>query len=104
MNVSDVGFSSYLATTARATAPAQPQAAAAQRQVAQAARAVNQSGSLGRNQIVFAVDSDTGQRVVRIEDRDTHDVVQQIPPEYLLELARNLHDPSSETSAGEADT
>jgi uncharacterized FlaG/YvyC family protein len=103
MNVSDVSYSNYLAGTATATAPAQPQAAA-QRQVAQAARVVNQSGALGRNQIVFTIDPDTRQRVILIEDRETHDVVQQIPPEYVLELAQNLRGPSSETSAEEADT
>ncbi|HMD47751.1 MAG TPA: flagellar protein FlaG [Bryobacteraceae bacterium] len=98
MNVSNVSNNNYFAS-AEAAAPAQPQ-----RQVAQAARAVNQSGALGRNQIVFTVDSQTRQRVVLIEDRETHDVVRQIPPEYVLELAQNLHGPSSKTNPAGADT
>jgi len=69
---------------ATATVPAGQQVAA-QRQLAQATRVVNQSGILGRNQIVFSIDSQTRQRVVLIEDKETHDVLQQIPPEYVLE-------------------
>jgi uncharacterized FlaG/YvyC family protein len=97
MNVASIGYSDYAARTPTAakTVPAWQQAAG-QRQLAQAARVVNQSGILGRNQIVFSVDSQTRQRVVLIEDKETHDIVQQIPPEYVLELAQNLG-PYSET-------
>jgi len=102
MNVSYVGFSS-LAGAATASVSAEP-LAASQRQVAQAARVVNQSGELGRNQIVFSIDTQTRQRVVLIENKETHDVVQQIPPEYVLKLAQNLRDPSLETNAEQADT
>jgi uncharacterized FlaG/YvyC family protein len=87
MNVSVVGNNNYVASTAAAVAPVKPQADG-QRQLTLAARAVNQSGALGRNQIVFSIDSQTRQRVVLIEDRETHDVVQQIPPEYVLEWPR----------------
>lgn len=101
MNVSQIGYSDYAARTAMATETVTPgQPAPAQRQLTQATRAINQSGILGRNQIVFSIDSQTHQRVVLIEDKETHDVVQQIPPEYVLELAQNLHGPSSQTTAG----
>ena len=108
MNVSNVSLagqgSQYYAntTTAAATAPAQQ--SAAQRQLIQAARTVNQSGTMGRNQIVFSIDSETRHRVVLIEDRETHAVVQQIPPEFVLELAKNLGGGSNQTPPEEADT
>jgi hypothetical protein len=51
---------------------------------------------LRRNQVVFSIEARRGQRVVLIEDKETHDVLQQIPPEYVLELAQNFG-PSSET-------
>jgi uncharacterized FlaG/YvyC family protein len=91
MNVSFVGYSDYAARTPAATATVSAgQQVAAQRQLVQATRVVNQSGILGRNQIVFSIDGQTRQRVVLIEDKETHDVVQQIRPEYVLELAQNL--------------
>lgn len=107
MNVSSIGYSNFAATTPTigVSGPApMGQAAENQRQLTQASRVVNQSGILGQNQIVFTIDSQTNQRVVRIENRETHDVVQQIPPEYVLELAQNLHSASSETTARQADT
>jgi len=49
------------------------------------------------------VDSQTHRPVIRIEDPDTHEVVLQIPPEYLLRLAQDLGR-SSDTSSDSADT
>jgi len=75
---------------------------AQRRQLLQAGKAVNESGLLGGNQIVFSVDSQTHRPVIRIEDPETHEVVLQIPPEYLLRLAQDLGN-SSETSSDSAD-
>ncbi len=76
---------------------------AERRQISQAAT-VNASGVLGRNQLVISIDSQTHRIVVRIEDRETHEVVQQIPPEYVLRLAENLRSNSTETIPAGADT
>jgi len=76
---------------------------AQRRQLLQATKSVNESGLLGDNQIVFSVDSQTHRPVIRIEDPDTHEVVLQIPPEYLLRLAQDLGR-SSDTSSDSADT
>jgi uncharacterized FlaG/YvyC family protein len=73
------------------------------RQLMQAAKTVNESGIFGNNQIVFAVDSATHRPVIRIEDRDTHEVIQQLPPEYMLELPQNLG-PSSKIKPPSVDT
>jgi uncharacterized FlaG/YvyC family protein len=85
------------------TSGVSPAVAAQRRQLVQAGRAVNESGLLGSNQIVFSVDSQTHRPIIRIEDPVTHEVVLQIPPEYLLRLAQDLGAKSSETESGSAD-
>lgn len=64
--------------------------AAQRRQLLQAAQSVNQSGVLGRNQLVFLLDRQTHPGVIRLVDPSTHQVVSQIPPEYVLRLAQDL--------------
>jgi uncharacterized FlaG/YvyC family protein len=62
--------------------------AAFNRSVASAASAVNQSGILGENrEVTFAVDQSTHKPVVRVLDADTKEVIDQWPPEYLLQMA-----------------
>jgi uncharacterized FlaG/YvyC family protein len=64
--------------------------AAQRRQLLQAAQSVNESGVLGRNQIVFLLDRQTHRAVIRLVDPTTHQVISQIPPEYVLQLAHDL--------------
>ena len=67
--------------------PSQAQAAF-NRSVASAATAVNSGGLLGENrELTFAVDPSTHRPVIRVMDVNTNEVVDQWPPEYLLELA-----------------
>jgi uncharacterized FlaG/YvyC family protein len=66
------------------------QEAAQRRQLLQAAKSVNESGVLGQNQLVFLLDPGTHRAVIRVVDRTTHQVVTQIPPEYVLRLAQDL--------------
>jgi len=84
--------SSILPATASlaAASPVSMEQAAERRQLIRAARAVNASGTLGRNELVFAVDSETRRPVIRVEDRETHEVLFQVPPEYVLRLAQDL--------------
>ncbi len=99
---SGIASAGRLATSSTGT-PA-GQSAAERRQVSQAVKAVNESGVLGRNQLVLSVDSQTHRPIIRIEDRETHELVQQIPPEYVLQLAENLGGGSTKTIPAEADT
>jgi flagellar protein FlaG len=73
-----------------ASAQVSVQEAAQRRQVLQAAQSVNESGVLGQNQLVFALDRETHRPVIRVVDRTTQQVITQIPPEYVLQLAQNL--------------
>jgi len=70
----------------------------------QAAKAINESGELGKNQLVFSVDRQTHRPIIRVEDRETHEVVFQIPPEYLIRLAENLGSGSPEAMPHPSDT
>jgi uncharacterized FlaG/YvyC family protein len=60
------------------------------RQLLEAAKSVNASGLLGQNQLEFYLDRQTHRAVMRLVDPTTHQVVSQIPPEYVLQLAQNL--------------
>ena len=77
---------------------------AERRQLVQAVRAVNESRALGRNQLIFMVDSHTRRPIIRVEDRETHELVLQIPPEYVLRLAQDLPANSSQTTPRRTDT
>ena len=66
------------------------QEAAGRRQLLQAAKSVNESGILGQNQLQFIMDRLTHRAVIRVVDPATHQVVSQIPPEYVLRLAQDL--------------
>jgi uncharacterized FlaG/YvyC family protein len=62
--------------------------AAYNRSVASAAGAVNQSGILGDNrEVTFSVDQSTHKPVIRVLDANTREVIDQWPPEYLLQMA-----------------
>ena len=60
------------------------------RKVIQAARAVNASGSLGQNELTFFLDPTTRRTIIKIVNRQTQEVVEQIPSEVVLRLAENL--------------
>ncbi len=70
--------------------PVPPEQAAANRDLVQAVKTVNAAGGLGNNEITFQMDRTTKMPVIRIIDKDTKEVVDQIPPEYILQLAATL--------------
>ena len=74
------------------------------RQAVHAAKSVNESGILGQNQLVVLVDRQTHQTIFRIVDRNTQQVISQIPPEYVLRLAQNLGSTASQIMNADADT
>src|SRR5262249_15940906 len=67
------------------------EATVSNREVVQAVRAVNQSELLGdRNQLTFQQDPATHRVVVKLVNRDTGEVVSQIPSETVIGLAAEL--------------
>jgi len=103
MDVSSIGS---LGNFAAPSGSPTPQQTAERRQLMQSIKTVNESGQLGRNQLVFMVDSQTHRPIIRVEDRETHELVLQIPPEYVLRLAEDLptRSDSIETTPARADT
>jgi uncharacterized FlaG/YvyC family protein len=61
------------------------------RQIVQAVKALNKSEMFGEeNDLVFQRDPQTQRMVARVINRNTKDVVSQIPAEYVLRLADDL--------------
>jgi uncharacterized FlaG/YvyC family protein len=53
-----------------------------------AADVVNAAQIFGaNNELVFVFDRDTHQPIMRVVDSKTNDVIMQLPPEYVLNLA-----------------
>ncbi|HUJ23794.1 MAG TPA: flagellar protein FlaG [Bryobacteraceae bacterium] len=104
MDVSDVSSVGFVGNLAVPSGGLTAQQASERRQLLQAVKTVNESGQLGRNQLVFMVDSQTHRPIIRVEDRETHEVVLQIPPEYVLRLAQDMPTDSVQTTPPHADT
>lgn len=52
---------------------------------------VDKAEFLGRHrELVFQMDGQTKRPVIRVVDRDSGEVLLQVPPEYVLDLARQL--------------
>jgi uncharacterized FlaG/YvyC family protein len=99
----NIASSNPIASSILASSAAVPaQEAADRREVVQAAKSVNASGTLGENQLVFAVDPTTHHIVMRVENRNTHEVVLQVPPETVIQMAEDL--PPPHTMLPDADT
>ena len=65
--------------------------AAENREVVRAVKTLNGAEMFGEgNELTFQRDSTTRRRVVRVVNRKTREVVSEIPPEYVLALARDL--------------
>jgi len=79
-------------------APLSPEQAANNRNLIQAVQAVNEAGTFGdHNEITFQMDRKSRLPVIQIIDRSTKQVVEQIPPEYILQLAQTLGKGASST-------
>jgi flagellar protein FlaG len=73
----------------QADAVARP-ANAGEEGLAEAVEKLNaQAGSLNRS-LRFTVDRDTGTTVIKVVDRETDEVIRQIPPEYTMEILRRM--------------
>jgi uncharacterized FlaG/YvyC family protein len=85
------------ATALSAAVP--PEQTAQNRELIQAIKAVNGAELFGNSaELTFALDRQTRRPVVRFVDRQTNEVIEQIPPEYVLRLAEELKSQNSATS------
>ncbi len=61
------------------------------REVVQAVKALNGAQMFGEdNELMFQRDRQTHRMVIRVVNRKTNEVISQIPPEYVLRLAREV--------------
>jgi len=61
------------------------------RELIQAVKALNATELFGQNQeLTFVFDRTTHRPLVRIVDRETREVIRQIPPEYALRMASDV--------------
>lgn len=73
------------------TSPLTPQQRSEQRQLVQAVQAVNSAQIFGEGtELTFAFDRHTKAPVMRLVDKETKEVIRQMPPEYVLRLAEDL--------------
>ena len=72
-----------------------PSAIASQnREVVQAVKAVNRSEMFGQDEeLAFQMDSATKRLVVQVINRNTKEVISQVPAEYVLRMAQDIKSP-----------
>jgi flagellar protein FlaG len=61
------------------------------RELIRAVKKVNEASYLGKDtELTFVLDRESKRPLIRLVDRETKEVIQQIPPEYVLRLASEL--------------
>jgi uncharacterized FlaG/YvyC family protein len=93
MDITGINGAAQLA--AHAAVPATPVQAAENHDLVQAVRAINAAESFGNdNELTFLLDRNTRLPVIRVVNRKTKEVIDQIPAEYVLQQAADLRDAS----------
>ncbi len=68
-----------------------PQQRAERVALVHAVKVVNDAQSFGpTSEVTFSLDRATNKPIMRIVDRETQEVIAQLPPEYLLRMAAQL--------------
>lgn len=71
--------------------PLSPELRQEQAQLVRAVEKLNEARIFGqKSELTFSLDRETRRPVMKIIDRETQEVIQQIPPEYVLRLAEDL--------------
>lgn len=67
------------------------QQAEERRELVRAVRAINATELFGQNyELTFVLDRETRRPLMRIVDRQTREVIRQLPPEYAVRLVEEL--------------
>jgi uncharacterized FlaG/YvyC family protein len=68
-----------------------PEVVAQNRELIQAVKSINAAEHFGPDsELTFAMDRHTQRPVMRVVNSRTKEIIQQLPPQYVLELARGL--------------
>jgi flagellar protein FlaG len=90
MEISSVNPTSLAAASAAVREPSSDWLAQ-QRELIQAVKAINASEMFeNQGELTFVLDRKTKQTVMRIVDRQTGEVIRQLPPESVLNMAAEL--------------
>jgi uncharacterized FlaG/YvyC family protein len=94
----DITAVSGAVTAPVAAAPEIPADTAAEnRSIVQAVQALNGTEMFSHdNTLTFQRDPETHRMVIQVINRVTHEVISQIPPEYLLLMAEDLKQPQAD--------
>ena len=86
MDISAISTAGHVAPVA--DVQLNPQQRAERVALVQAVRLVNDAQSFGpTSEVTFSLDRTTNKPIMRIVDRETKEVIAQLPPEYLLRMA-----------------
>ena len=95
MAISPIQSSATAVLSQAAYVPQQP----VNREVASAVQALNQNGSAGSGRAFsIAIDAKSKVPVVRIVDSHTNEVIEQIPSQYVLDLAQQIDRETASTA------
>jgi len=87
----DVTAVNRIAQAAPTAAVTPPDPGASARDVVPAVKALNQTEMFGQeNELQFQRDQASRRMVIQVVNRKTHEVISQVPPEYVLRLAEGL--------------
>jgi len=91
VEIGKVDQSIGMAAILPAAPPVSPEQRAEQQRMVQAVKSINEAGLFGEaSELTFSYDRTSKKMVLRLVDRETKEVIRQIPPEYLLRLADDL--------------
>jgi uncharacterized FlaG/YvyC family protein len=78
-----------------------PEQLAENRELVKAVKALDGTTLFGQNnELTFVFDRETRRPLLRIVDRETREVIRQIPPEQILRLAAELSKTDAKSSPG----
>ena len=88
----DVDAVNRLVQPLAATAPVAPvEQPPEHREIIQAVKALNSAEMFGpQNELMFHLDRQARRMVLQVVNRQTQEIVTQVPPEYILRLAEDL--------------
>lgn len=91
MEIGKVDQSVGIAAVLPAAPPVSPEQRAEQQRMVQAVKAINEAELFGEaSELTFSYDRPSRKMVLKLVDRETKEVIRQIPPEYLLRLAEEI--------------
>lgn len=78
------------ASEATQAPPAPARTEVSEADIKRAVKAANRALEASASGIEFSIDHDSGKTVVRITDKQTHQVIRQIPSQEMIEIARAI--------------